>query len=350
MLKSLKSFFVFFLLIFSPAIGQVVISEVIGIKAKEDQILIDVAKKYPEVKFFQVKNPPKILIELLNTRYHNNFTFDESIKENLLSNLTFANNISVEDIKYDNEKEKVAITIDLKNNISLATKIASTKDNTVTVSFPQPLKLEDVDPQEITKLYNNAIEEHSKNNLDQAEKLYLEVLSYDKKFYLAEFNLAKLYTDKKMYDEAITMLVALLQDIKSQLNDAKKDESLVFIYNTLGNVYLLKDELKQAKEQFEEALKINPNSYLANYNLGLVYEREKELNNAKLFFQKAIKLNTGFVEGYYHIGVLDLINNHKKDAINGFKKVVELAPNTKIAELSQNELYKLKKKFFSRAK
>lgn len=348
----------FFLLL--PAYTQIITSEILNIASKEDNLLIGVAKKYPQIKLSQFKNPDKILIELLDANYHKAFFFDEQTKNSIITNLNFLSNISVGVTKYDDEKNKVGIILTLKPDKELIPKIVSTRDNIIKISFlpkedhqnakgnlistiKDSTSSNDNEKIKIIELYNDAVEEHTKGNLDQAETFYKEVLSKDNDFYLARFNLAKIYIDKQMYDESITMLLDLVRKLSKIPGDEK---ILNLVSNTLGVVYYLRGSYDEALEEFQEIVKREPKFYQGYYNLGLIYEKRKDLKEAKLNFEKAIKLTNSeadLANIYYHLSILNLITKNKKEAISGFKKVVELLPDSKIAKLSENELAKLEK-------
>lgn len=363
MCKNLKKyiFLICFVFVF-PVFAQTLTSEIIDLRSENNVILIDVAKKYPNVKISQFQNPNKVLIELLETSFHKTFSFDGEAEGKFLKGLSFANGIIVGAAKYiddDVEKQKISIILDVKDTSSLKPKLQSTKNNVVSISFlpvdsnvavsevkvtsketeNQPLE------SQVHKLYNSAVEEQTNGNPDYAEKLYKEVLLKDESFYLAALNLSKIYVDKKNYDQAINLLHELTEKIqKSVTSEQIKNDNLTYLFSAISNIYYLKDSLDEAESILNQLLKINPSSYQAYFNLGLIFEKRKGLDKAKSHFEKVIELRPDFSDAYYHIGVLDLIKKNKKDAIARFKKVVELTPESTVAELSKKELEKIEKK------
>ena len=357
--KTIKTYFVliFILTLISQVLAEPVIPELLSLDAKENTLVINVAKKYPEIKLLNDENSNKIFLELLDSKYHNNFKFDIPTKIMLLSGLNFINDVSVGIAAYGvngEEKQKVGITLSLIEGVKYTPTIVSKKDSIITISFlPQDIPNEsksNTPSEALTALFNNAIDEHVKGNLTLAEDLYREILSSNMDFYLAEFNLAKIYLDKEMYDQAIVILNDLIQNT---LNKSLNPENLNLFKNTLGKAYYLKRDFKKAEELFLSVKELNSVDYEAYFNLGLVYEKLKDVENldkAKFNFQKTLDLKSDHTESYYHLGILNLITKDKKDAIANFKKVVELAPDTKISQLSKEELYKIDKKSFKQYK
>ena len=358
-----KYIFLSFLLFFVfPVCAETVTSEVLNLKSENNLTLIEVAKKYPKIKISQFQSPNKILIELLETSFHKTFSFDKEAEINFLKGLNFVSSVTVGEAKYveaDGEKQKISIVLDLKDKIVLKPKLQSTKNNIVTISFlpsdiniasnemAQPPKQEGEDLNQlantqIQQLYNNAVDEQTNGNPNAAEKLYKEVLSKDKNFYLAAFNLTRIYVDKKNFEAAINILKDLIDKTKkSNILDEGKVDNLTYIFNMLSNVYYLKGDLAEAENVLNELLKINPSSHQAYFSLGLIDEKKRDLDKAKSNFEKTIELKSDFSEAYYHLGVLELINKHKKNAISNFNKVIELKPDSTVAKLSKKELEKI---------
>ena len=336
--------------------GQMVVSEILNLNAETDVLLIKVAKKYPQINSSEFQNPNKILIELPNSTYHKTFVYDEKIKKNLLNGFSFVDDISVGVAKYKNDSTKVGIILTLKQNVQLKPKVVSTKDSIVRISFVSPENKQAIIPavqleenivekkkEKTINLYNTAVEEHTKGNLAQAEMTYNEVLSNNDEFYLAKFNLAKIYIDNKNYDKAINILLDSIQKLSS---NPETVSNVNLFSNSLGVAYYLQGSYDEALKQFQEILKRDSNFYQAYYNIGLICEKTKDLEKAKLNFEKELELTVPMLRedlanAYYHLSVLNLLTKDKKKALSGFKKVVELVPDSKIAKLSQSELEKL---------
>ena len=332
------------------AFAQEIISELTNIQAEKDTLLISIAKRYPEVKFSQLQNPDKLVIELLNTDLHKTFEFNNDAKNALLIELNFVEDILINSLKDENNTNKTEISILLREGARLKPKILSTRENIVRIA----LNLEENEEQikiskekEISDLYNKAVEEQTNRNLDKAEELYKEIISKDGAFYLAKYNLSKIYLDKKMFDESINILCSIIKEIqKSQINPS----TLITIRNTLGTAYYLKDDLDEAYDQFIEIINLKPDFYPAYFNIGLINEKTKNIKQAKLSFQKTLEMKPDYGEAYYHLGILNLITKDKKKAITNFKKVIELEPKNRFAKLSENELEKLNEKGFVKSK
>ena len=276
-------------MIASVSFAGSVISEIMNIRSENDFLLIDIAKRYPELKFISSQEQNKILIELSNTEYHKSFKFDIQEKENLLNSINFISDALVETKEVEGQKN-VSIVLTLKQDLALVPKLLSTKDNTVKISFVMNTQPKE----EISSIYNRAVEEQLKGNLNDAEMMYEKVLSLNPNFYLARFNLSKIFIDKQDYDKAISTLESLVVEFKDKSGKSLNDQTLLSFLNTLGSLYFLSRNYDKALEQFQNILNIDPNYSQAYYKQGLAYEKVLNLKKAKECFQKTIDLKPEF--------------------------------------------------------
>lgn len=351
---------------FSLANGQAITAELLNIKPENNLLLIEVAKKYPEVRFSKFEKPNKVLIELLDSKYHNQFKFDDKVQNNVLEGLNFVTDFTVGTAKYGDNKTKVSIILTLKEDYKPFPKVTSTRNNIVSISFneqvkqitkiekPQeqqelPIQEENIDTElkSLKELYNKAVEENISGNIQQAEELYKELISKNNNFYPARYNLAKIYFDKKEYEQSQNLLTSLISDITT---NNPENNLLLISSNLLGLNYIALNKYNEAIEQFNNIIKANLNNYEAYYNLGTIYEKEDNIEQAISSFNKAIELKNDYIEAYYHSGILNLLLNNKKEAIYNLEKVFSLSPDSNLGKLSEKELQKLEKRKFKSRK
>lgn len=95
-----------------------------------------------------------------------------------------------------------------------------------------------------------------------------------------ELELANLFHDNMMWNKAIT-------HYKSYLNTNSKDANARV---DLGICYKESNDLPEAKQQMQEALKYDPKHVLAHFNLGIVALTEGNLEESNKWFKKTIEL------------------------------------------------------------
>ena len=133
----------------------------------------------------------------------------------------------------------------------------------------------------LDKTFELALQNHQKNNLQIAEKLYNEVLEIDPNHSIALNNLGLLYEKLAEYQKAIS---CLKKSIKINPSDINTLNNLGIILKELGNY-------EQAKKCFEKAIKINPNIAKTFGNLGVVLNFLGQYKKALITFEQGLKLD-----------------------------------------------------------
>lgn len=148
--------------------------------------------------------------------------------------------------------------------------------------------------------------------LERAEDLYQYALEYDSTFALTYIGLAKVYWDKhyreSYFSENFLDSVPILVDIALSY-----DNQLAEAYTVRGKFYNEENLTDQAIEEFNRAIEINPNEWMAYYEKGSLYEsldQVKSIDN----FHKTVSLNRGpelpellrsLGMAYYYAGFLE---------------------------------------------
>lgn len=186
------------------------------------------------------------------------------------------------------------------------------------------------------------------DDMQQAEKSFLEALSIDDKIVQAYINLADLYyrqnemlkaieilqngvykmpdnpalrhylarvyIDDSRYDIAIDQLDAVLE-ISPKNYDA---------YWDLGRVYFEMGIWDMAIANYERVLEFVEDNSLIYYNVALAYEANNEIDKAISNHLKAIAINPQFAHSYKNLGILFLARDEKEDAKEYFEEYLKL--------------------------
>ena len=109
--------------------------------------------------------------------------------------------------------------------------------------------------------------------------------------------------------------------------DAKqKSPGLVRPYNNLGEAHDKLGNYDKAIEEFQQALKINPNYFFGLSNLGNVYGKQKKYNEAIPYFQKALKIKPDYSPAHYNIARAFHLIGKKKEAAESYRKAIQFNP------------------------
>ena len=169
--------------------------------------------------------------------------------------------------------------------------------------------------QRIKELFNLAVKNHTSNNIEEAQKLYKEVLKINpnhsnalNNLGIISYNLGDNRKAVNYYEKAIT-----------------SDQNNSNAYNNLGVVFKILGEEHKAKDCYERAIKINPNYADAYNNLGIIFYSSGNNQKAKDCYEKAIEIDP---------------NN-----LNFLNNVINLALSIGFTDLSKNNIASYKKLF-----
>jgi len=158
-------------------------------------------------------------------------------------------------------------------------------------------------------LLTEALNQHQKNNLTAAEKLYRTLLDQTPDNTDAQHLLGLIYSQRgrharaiEFYNQAIIL-----------------DPGLANAYNNRGLSLREIGEYAQAIDSFKKSIEIDPNNPDSHYYLGRTLNKYGDAKEAAEHLKKTIQLNPQHVEAYYSLG--DTLNRlHQHDEAIGYLK------------------------------
>jgi tetratricopeptide (TPR) repeat protein len=142
-------------------------------------------------------------------------------------------------------------------------------------------------------------------------------------------NLGLLWAREGHTDEAIQQFQQALQ----------LDPDHFIALENLGNAYRQAKRWDDAKATLQRALRLNPDSAEANYAMGMVYAQTGDANRAQEYLQKAVEEKPAYPEALNNLGVLYLRKNQPADAENSFKEAIRVAPSFEQSYFNLARLY-----------
>jgi TolB-like protein/Tfp pilus assembly protein PilF len=135
------------------------------------------------------------------------------------------------------------------------------------------------------------IDNENREALENAEEFYNKALEYDSAFAKAYTGLARVYWDKNFFKDYLSKN---FQDSTVILCDHALtfDHQLSDAYTLKGFYYSENGKSDQAIEEFDKAIKFNPNDWMAYLGKSRIYLRMDFVNNIKNL-KKAISINRG---------------------------------------------------------
>jgi tetratricopeptide (TPR) repeat protein len=99
------------------------------------------------------------------------------------------------------------------------------------------------------------------------------------------YELASIYSEKKLYTQAIALFQKALKAAEEE-----SEENISPIYNGLGYAYFAQEQYDLAIRQYKEALKYKSDYVTAMNNLGHAYEKKKLNSQALEIYEEALKI------------------------------------------------------------
>lgn len=163
-----------------------------------------------------------------------------------------------------------------------------------------------------------------------AEQNYKKAISLSSTYTPAHFNLCGLYLIEKNYDQVISECGLVVADptYKARAN----------AYTNIGLAYFNKGDMTKARENYEQALKLNPAFVYAHNELGKLYMSAGRYGEAVTEFQQAIKGLPSYEEAHFNLGLAYLKLNDNIKACESFKKVEEISPGSEFGVNSNRYL------------
>ncbi|MBD2626675.1 tetratricopeptide repeat protein [Trichormus variabilis] len=100
------------------------------------------------------------------------------------------------------------------------------------------------------------------------------------------YELASIYSEKKVFTQAIPLFQKALKAAEEEGED-----SIAPVYNGLGYVYFAQEQYDLAIRQYKEAIKLKPDYLSALNNLGHAYEKKKLPAQALEMYEETLKFS-----------------------------------------------------------
>lgn len=109
----------------------------------------------------------------------------------------------------------------------------------------------------------------------------------------------------------------------------------------LGNAYRQQKRWDEARNALERAVAVRPGDAEANYSLAMVFAQSDDTESAYRYLQKALKLRPTYPEAINNLGVLYLHTRRRDDAVAKFEQCIRVAPGFDQSYLNLARVYSL---------
>jgi arylsulfatase A-like enzyme/predicted Zn-dependent protease len=218
-------------------------------------------------------------------------------------------------------------------------------------------------PEIIDAYLNLAIVYKKKKLLAKALETAYKVLEQKPDYYSAMINIISILIEMENYHKAIEeikrfltlfpndhILLAKLSMVylyQKDLDNAriyleqslKIEEKSPVNLNTLGEIYILQKQYEKAERVIKRALDLIPDLKTANYQLGQIEDARENWDQANKYYREELRINANAYKAAYNLaGNLRRAGN-QAEAVELYKKVVEIDPSFKMGNLMLANCY-----------
>lgn len=171
--------------------------------------------------------------------------------------------------------------------------------------------------QSATQTLNLAFACHQQGRLQEAGRLYQQVLEIEPKSVEATYNLAWILKREGKLDEAVHYYRRAI----------KLQPDLAAAYNNLGNILKEQEKWQAAGECYRQAIKIQPDYLEAYNNLGNTLTEQGKLSEAVQSYRQALEIAPNFATAYNGLGIALKEQGNLQEAIAAYQQSLKLKPD-----------------------
>jgi tetratricopeptide (TPR) repeat protein len=175
-------------------------------------------------------------------------------------------------------------------------------------------------------------------NFDEAIAKFTAVLAEAPKCVECYLNIAAVHSQKKEYDQAEGVYKKAIELSPNSFE----------AYSGLANIYNAQKKFDLAAEASAQAQKLGAAapggaSASAVFNQGVIAWNANKFPEAKQAFEQAVKLDPKLADAHYWLGMANVNQGNVADAAKSFEEYLKLAPTGQYAEQAKGILSQIKK-------
>lgn len=164
------------------------------------------------------------------------------------------------------------------------------------------------------------------NNLGNAYKA-LNKAGDAKRHYNEALRLKKPYPEARNNLGHLLFQQGLFHEAAEHLQKAvREDPEHVDAHYNLGNCYVQMDRLTDAVSHFKQVLQLRPDHLGANHNLGIALTALKDFAQAKPYLQNVLARTPEDVDALFHLGIIEASLGNLNDAIAHYQHTIKNDP------------------------
>jgi protein O-GlcNAc transferase len=169
---------------------------------------------------------------------------------------------------------------------------------------------------ELRQLFEQGVAAHRAGRLEQAEKLYRQILRTDAASFPALHMLGFLKAQQGRYDDAIALL-------NKAVRNKPTDPTALAHY---AHALMAAQRFGDALAAYDRLLTMQPEHFEAHYNRGVILSEQRKYAEALAALERALKLQPNAIMVQYNRGVVLAELERHREALESYDKVLALDP------------------------
>ena len=182
----------------------------------------------------------------------------------------------------------------------------------------------------VNEIFSLAIQNHKKKNIEEAKKLYNQVLKIDPSHENANINIGAIFQELRQFKKAKNCYEKVIENSPNNTQ----------AYTNLGVIFKKLQNNEKAIKCFEKAIKINSDYLDAHINLGIIFQELKEYEKSQKSYKKVIQIDPNNIIVQNNLGLILLEIGEFEKAKNYFEKIIEINPNYSRAYINLGAVFK----------
>lgn len=166
---------------------------------------------------------------------------------------------------------------------------------------------------EVAEIVNVGFSLHQQGNLDDAENAYIEALKLDDKNAEVYNLIGVLKLQKGEVESAVEYVEKALQ-ISPE----------AYFYETLFQAYIRSENYSKIIAKEAVVMKLFPENFSLIFNIALAYKNLKQNKKAMLYYERALKINPSSYQAWFNLAHLYSIEGEYSNAVSAFKICTKL--------------------------
>ncbi len=175
---------------------------------------------------------------------------------------------------------------------------------------------------------------HDRGRLTAARESFERALALNPRYTEAALNLVVTYNDLKLYEEAQKIYRDMVDLTGGPQNvEPFAQGKIANLHAEVAQAYLDVGLLSESVQELRKAINLCPHFADLRLKLANVYRQWGEPVAARLELEEAVKVKPGYIPARIALGVVLLILGHTEEAIEQWQEVIKLDPENKSAKM-----------------